>query len=225
MWCKAPCPCPAGVLPGGSFQRSSAGHVSRQPLSVKKQVAIALYKLVSCAEYRVVGDVMGVHKSTVRKCLCRVTITINNVMVQDNIFMPSENEAQFISLQFKKRSFIPQLIWCIDGTHIPITAPHEGYRDFVNRKGWTSYNIMTVVDHNGRFRNVVIKYPGSTMLPYSRIVAYTRMHRPLFLRHLKTSMVWIYMIVGDSAYPILPWFIKGYLGTLSSEEEILLMYI
>lgn len=25
MWRKAPCPCPAVVLPGGSFQRSSAG--------------------------------------------------------------------------------------------------------------------------------------------------------------------------------------------------------
>ncbi|KMQ84156.1 nuclease harbi1 [Lasius niger] len=76
--------------------------VSRQPLSVEKQVAIALYKLASCAEYRVVGDVMGVHKSTVRKCLFRVTMAINNVMVKNNIFMPSEDEAQFISLQFKK---------------------------------------------------------------------------------------------------------------------------
>lgn len=79
--------------------------VSRQPLSVEKQVAIALYKLASCAEYRVVGDVMGVHKSTVRKCLFRVTMAINNVMVKNNIFMPSEDEAQFISLQFKKKLY------------------------------------------------------------------------------------------------------------------------
>lgn len=124
--------------------------VSRQPLSVDKQVAIALYKLASCAEYRVVGDVMGVHKSTVRKCLFRVTMAINNVMTKNFIFMPSEDEAKFISHQFKIKSFIPQLIGSIDGTHIPITAPHEGYRDFVNRKGWTSYNVMAVVDHNGK---------------------------------------------------------------------------
>lgn len=124
--------------------------VSRQPLSVEKQVAIALYKLASCAEYRVIGDVMGVHKSTVRKCLFRVTMAINNIMTKNLIFMPSKDEAKFISLQFKTKSFIPQLIGSIDGTHIPITAPHEGYRDFVNRKGWTSYNVMAVVDHNGR---------------------------------------------------------------------------
>lgn len=124
--------------------------ISRQPLSVEKQVAITLYKLASCAEYRVIGDVMGVHKSTVRKCLFRVTKAINKIMVKNLIFMPSEDEANFISLQFEKNSLIPQLIGSIDGTHIPITAPHEGYRDFVNRKGWTSYNVMAIVDHNGR---------------------------------------------------------------------------
>jgi hypothetical protein len=124
--------------------------VSRQPLSVEKQVAIAIYKLASCAEYRVIGDVMGVHKSTVRKCLFRVTMAINNIMAKDYICMPSEEEAQYISTQYQNKSFIPQLIGSIDGTHIPITAPHVGYRDFVNRKGWSSYNVMAIVDHNGR---------------------------------------------------------------------------
>jgi len=33
----------------------------------------------------------------------------------------------------KKKTFI-QLIGYIDRTYIPITAPREGYRDFVNRK-------------------------------------------------------------------------------------------
>lgn len=68
--------------------------VSKQPLSIEKQVA--LYKLASCAEYRVVGDVISVRKLTVRKCLFRVTMAINNVMVktkQNNIFIPSEDEA------------------------------------------------------------------------------------------------------------------------------------
>ncbi|XP_071653711.1 uncharacterized protein [Temnothorax longispinosus] len=202
--------------------------VSRQPLSVEKQVAIALYKLASCAEYRVVGDVMGVHKSTVRKCLFRVTMAINNVMVQENIFMPSEDEAQFISLQFKKRSFIPQLIGCIDGTHIPITAPHEGYRDFVNRKGWTSYNVMAVVDHNGRFRNVVIKHPGSVhdaaVFKDSSIYKNAQTIIPQTSKNIDGVDI-PYMIVGDPAYPMLSWLIKGYSGTLSAEEESFNVYL
>lgn len=41
---------------------------------------------------------------------------------------------------------IPQVIGCIDGTHIPALAPSNGYWDFVNRKGWTSYDLQGVVD-------------------------------------------------------------------------------
>lgn len=44
----------------------------RESLSVEKQIAVALYKLASTAEYRVVGNVMGIHKSTVKMCLYRV---------------------------------------------------------------------------------------------------------------------------------------------------------
>jgi len=42
---------------------------AREPVSVKKQVTIALYKVASCSEYRVVGNVFGVYKSTVKKYL------------------------------------------------------------------------------------------------------------------------------------------------------------
>ncbi|XP_011884106.1 PREDICTED: putative nuclease HARBI1, partial [Vollenhovia emeryi] len=165
---------------------------------------------------------MGVHKSTVRKCLFRVTKVINNIMVKNCMFMPSEDEAEFISLQFKRKSFIPQLIGSIDGTHIPITAPQEGYQDFVNRKGWTSYNVMAVVDHNGRFRNVVIKHPGSV----HDAAVFKDSRRPAVNQSCETQtseningMAVPYMIVGEPAYPMLPWLIKGYSGSLSAEES------
>jgi hypothetical protein len=123
---------------------------SRDALSVEKQIAIALYKLASCAEYRVIGNVMGVHKSTVKKCVYRVVTAINKVMLRDYIYMLHESEAHFIAQKFKKKFFIPQIIGSINGTHIPITAPKEGYRDFVNRKKWASYNVLAIIDHNGR---------------------------------------------------------------------------
>ncbi|XP_011690000.1 PREDICTED: uncharacterized protein LOC105451331 [Wasmannia auropunctata] len=201
---------------------------SREPLSVEKQVAIAIYKLASCAEYRIVGDVMGVHKSTVRKCLFRVTRAINDIMTKNIIFMPSEDEAKFISLQFEKKTFIPQLFGCIDGTHIPITPPHEGYRDFVNRKGWPSYNVMAVVDHNGRFRNIVIKHSGSVndavVFKESSIYKNAQTIIPQTSKVID-GMDIPYMIVGDPTYPMLPWLIKDYSGTLSAEEESFNVYL
>lgn len=39
-----------------------AENAVRQPLSVERKLAIALYKLASCAEHRVVASLFGVHK-------------------------------------------------------------------------------------------------------------------------------------------------------------------
>ncbi|XP_029154904.1 putative nuclease HARBI1 [Nylanderia fulva] len=133
----------------------------REPLSVEKQIAVALYKLASTAEYRVIGNTMGIHKSTVKKCVYKVVKAINQIMLQNYIYMPHEKEAKFIAQNFEEKCGIPQIIGSIDGTHIEIIPPSEGCKDFVNRKGWPSYNVLAVVDHNGRFRNIVAKHPGS----------------------------------------------------------------
>jgi len=66
------------------------------------------------------------------------------------ILMPCRDETEYIVMQFENVSHISHIIGCINETHLPITVPEEGYRDFVNRKGWASYNVQTVVDHNRR---------------------------------------------------------------------------
>lgn len=77
---------------------------AREPLSVKKQVAIALYKVASCSKYRVIGNVFGVHKSTVKKYLYRVVKAINKIMAPAYINMPNPNEAKYIAMQFENMS-------------------------------------------------------------------------------------------------------------------------
>ncbi len=84
------------------------------PIPLEMRVAIALYKLDSFAEYSVITNQFGVHKSTVKR---------------------------YVYLFCKS-----VVIGCIDGTHIPVLLPSDGYRDFVNRKGWPSYIIQAVVN-------------------------------------------------------------------------------
>lgn len=122
----------------------------RIPTSVEKKVGLTLFKLASCCEYRVVGLVFGVHKTTVQKIFYQVVSAINKCILWDVVKMPNEAECEGISVQFERKSGIPQLIACIDGSHIPIITPPEGQKDFINRKGWASIVLQAVVDVNGR---------------------------------------------------------------------------
>ena len=66
--------------------------------------------------------------------------------IKQLIKMPNEAEAVEISRRFEAAHSIPQIMGLIDGTHIPVLPPSDGYKDFVNRKGWPSYVLQAVVD-------------------------------------------------------------------------------
>lgn len=65
--------------------------------------------------------------------------------------MPNEFECTMIAQVYEERTHIPQLIGVIDGTHIPVLPPADGYRDYINRKGWPSIILQGVVDHTLRY--------------------------------------------------------------------------
>jgi len=68
--------------------------------------------------------------------------------------MPDYNECEIIASHFEKKTHIPQLIGAIDGTHIPILPPSDGYRNFINRKGWPSIILQAVSDNNYRYESI-----------------------------------------------------------------------
>lgn len=124
---------------------------TREPVSVEKQVAVCLYFLSSCCEYRIVGNNFGIHKATVWKCIHKVINAINTKLMSSWIIMPDNDECRKIAEAFEKKTHISQLIGAIDGTHISILPPSDGYRDFINQKGWPSIILQAVVDNNYRY--------------------------------------------------------------------------
>lgn len=127
---------------------------TREPVSVEKQVAVYLYFLSSCCEYRVIGNNFGIHKATVWKCIHRVIDAINTELMSSWITMPNDDECYQIAAAFERKTHVPQLIGAIDGTHIPILPPSNGYRDYINRKGWPSMILQAVVDNKYRYVHV-----------------------------------------------------------------------
>lgn len=121
---------------------------NRKSVQVEEQVAICIYYLGCCAELRVIGEIFGYAKSTIWKCVRKVCQGIVNILLPIWIKMPNACECETQSQLFEQRTGLPQIIGAIDGSHIPITPPKEGYSDFLNRKGWPSINLQALVDHN-----------------------------------------------------------------------------
>ncbi|XP_071581132.1 uncharacterized protein, partial [Temnothorax nylanderi] len=146
----------------------------------------------------------------------------------DFLRMPNEVEASEIASRFERISHIPQIIGCIDGSHIPILAPSEGYRDYVNRKGWPSFNLQAVVDDKCRFIDICIRHPGNTydaaVFKDSNLYRNVKNIIPQNTRNINGLEV-PYFIVGDPAYPLLPWVMKGYPGTVTAEQESFNVYL
>ncbi len=134
----------------------------RAPVPTEKRIAIALYKLATCAEYRVVGETFGVSKTTVHRCVYSVCRAIRAHMMSNYIKLPDLTEAREIAERNYTTHHIPQVYGALDGTHIPILAPAEGYRDYVNRKGWPSIILQALVDDCCMIRDVCVGTPGSS---------------------------------------------------------------
>lgn len=71
---------------------------------------------------------------------------INTIFPPKWITIPDETECKAITSFYKYLINIPQIIGVLDGTYIPILPPFEGYRDYVNQKGWSLIVLQAIVD-------------------------------------------------------------------------------
>ncbi|XP_062403605.1 uncharacterized protein LOC134094192 [Sardina pilchardus] len=193
------------------------------PVPADKRVAIAVYKLSTCAEYRVVAETFGVSKTTVHRCVYGVCEAICQKLLRKYIHLPNEIEAQQIAQRNFEAHGLPQCYGSIDGSHIPIRAPRDGYRDYVNRKGWTSIVLQAVVDDRLIIRDICVGSPGSAhdaaVFATSNLFRHPEKH-PQASMEIEGVQVPL-LIAGDPAYPLLPWLMKGYSGNNLTEEHTL----
>ena len=107
---------------------------------------MSLYHLASCGELRVSANQFGRSKTSVHRHLLRFVDAVVEHLMMDYVCMPDVVEAKQIAERWASKYCLPQAYGAIDGTHIPITAPEEGYRDYINRKQWPSVVLQAVCD-------------------------------------------------------------------------------
>lgn len=200
--------------------------VMRDAISVERRLAIALWRLASGDTYRSTGLQFGIGRSTAFKITHEVCLLLTR-LTSRFIKFPDDEEAcaQNIS-SFENRSYFPQVVGCIDGSHIPLKkVQKDKKRDYYNRLKQYSIVLQGVADATYRFIDISVGYPGS--IHDARIMRMSKLYRNI------VQGKWLYsgpqkdiegvevgpLLVGDSAYPLTSWLLTPFRQTPTLTEE------
>ncbi|VDI74702.1 Hypothetical predicted protein [Mytilus galloprovincialis] len=133
---------------GDKLRRSTAKETA---LTVEQQVCIALRFYASGSFLQVIGDTMGYDKATVSRAVNDVTNALLDV--KDNFIQwPKDiNSKNRMKCGFQRPMNFPNVLGCIDCTHIKIQGPSEDEAAFVNRKEFHSVNVQAVCDYESTY--------------------------------------------------------------------------
>ena len=132
----------------------------RRPIPVGKRIVVALWRLATNIEYRTLGHLFGIGRSTACLITKEVCEAVVEHLMPKYIRLPQGEDFRQVVDGFHDRWGFPQVGGAIDGSHIPIVAPPEHHCDYFNRKGWHSVIMQGVVDHRYRFMDVQVGWPG-----------------------------------------------------------------
>ncbi|XP_054083812.1 putative nuclease HARBI1 [Zeugodacus cucurbitae] len=133
----------------------------RKTIQLEKRIAIALYALGSSAEYRTIGNMFGIGKSTVCSFLiefchevwrCLWPLYLKKFPM--NEFQVREYINGFESLGF------PQVLGAIDGCHIEVRPAAKDAVDYYIYKGWYFTVLLALVEARCRFIYINVGSPG-----------------------------------------------------------------
>ena len=147
----------------------------RRSICVEHRVAITLWCLATCGEYRTIAHLFGVARCTVCVIVHDTCKAIVDVLLKTYIKFPQGDELSRVVEGFKSKWGMIQCAGSIDGCHIPVLPPALNHTDYYNRKGWYSMLVQAIVDHNYLFTDVCVGWPGS--VHDARVLANSSVYR------------------------------------------------
>uniref|UniRef100_A0A224YV12 Nuclease harbi1-like protein n=1 Tax=Rhipicephalus zambeziensis TaxID=60191 RepID=A0A224YV12_9ACAR len=152
-----------------------------------------------------IADRFDVTESSVVLCLRRVLDFLLDISAEviawPNDAQMNRSKARFLAKSDGKGP--RNTVGCIDGSHIEIARPEESTASYFNRKKWPSIILQGICNEDNRFLDVFIGFPGS--VHDARVLR----ESPFFPEAAAKCGDGCYLL-GDSAYPHLPWLLTPY---------------
>ena len=169
----------------------------------------------------------GIARYTVGRVVEEIYTLISENIGPSFIVFPSEkNDVLNATSCFLQKFGFLQVIGCVDGTHIPIKQPSENAYDYFSYKLCYTLNCQAIWDAYGKFVNVEINWPGR--VHDARVFANCKVqesftsgnfklfHKELLPGHERVPQ----LLLGDPAYPLLPYVMKEHEHCSSNKEVI-----
>lgn len=127
-------------------------------LAPQQQVLITPRWLATGSPYHGIGDMHGIHKSTVCITIKRVIDAVYCRMFRHLIKWPSD--CSNLENEFLQFANFPRVGGIVDGTLIPIIAPSAFEEQYIDRHGNHSLNVMMICGPRYEFFYVNASKPG-----------------------------------------------------------------
>ncbi|XP_023312753.1 putative nuclease HARBI1 [Anoplophora glabripennis] len=183
------------------------------PLTPIQQLLIALRFYATGSFQTVMGDVHGISKATVCRCVKKVSEAIASLR-ESYIEFPQNEELGTVAKKFFELGRFPGVIGALDCTHIPILSPGGNMGEiFRNRKGYFSINVQAVCDANLLIRNIVVRWPGSV----HDSTIFNNSHLSLLFENEGIPRGFI--LLGDNGYPLRPFLMTPLLNPETQADQ------
>ena len=178
-------------------------------MSPELQLLTAL-RLFASGSFQIVdSDTFQTHRSTVSRAIYRVSQALC-ARVRRWIFSPRQNRQKRL---FYAMAGFPNVIGCVDGSHVKLQAPAINEHEYVNRSsGRHSINVQLICDTELRILNCVVKYPGS--VHDARILREGAVWRALEQNPRPVDG----FLLSDSAYPLREWLLTPFINPHTPPE-------